>query len=279
MNQNELKQSKKIQAIKAAINEMARTGALSFSNKEIANKTKILFENKGDPDYVVDYRLLSKPFYKENLENWIKEETGRNNPNLKAAHKEAIKAKKENVKKKYKELEKEAFKVVDMILRGKIKVEKFTKKFLIDEINKLKENCKNEKAKRNYGFTIFSDEKYERIFHDAHARLIGKVSTENANESQKIITAVEHSKLKEELKRYKVEKKALIKKMFVVAEGDEELLSENDILYSKLMSIRLDPELLENHLPYLAKFHKGQKEVDAYLLVMDIIEKCQKSKR
>lgn len=271
MNQNELKQSKKIEAIRSAIKEMARTGALSFPNKEIAKNTKILFEDKCDPDYIVDYRLLSKPFYKENLEKWIKEEVGRNNHNLKVAQKEAIKAKKKNVKKKYKELETGAFRVVDMILKGKIKVEKFTRKFLIDEVNK--------QEKKNYGATIFSDKKYEQIFHDAHARLIGKVSIENANDSQKIITAVEHSKLKEELKQLKAKNKALIKKMFVVAEGDGVLLSENDVLYSKLMATHLDPKLLENHLPYLANLLKGQKEVNAYNLVMSIIESCQKSKK
>jgi hypothetical protein len=276
MNKNELLKSKKIDAIKAAIKEMAAAGALSFTKQEIASKTETLFKGEGDPDYIVDYRLLSKPFYKENLEKWIKEEVRRNNPNLQVAQKEAIKAKKENVKIKYKELENQAIKVVDMILKNKIKVKKFTKKFLIDEINKLKYDSDNEKA---FGSTIFSDQKYEQIFHDAHARLIGKISTENINNPQKIVTAVEHSKLKQELKQLKAKNKALIKKMFVVAEGDEEMLSENDILYSKLMSTRLDPKLLESYLPHLLQLINGQKEVNAYNLVMRIIVTSQKSNR
>ncbi|MFB5197630.1 hypothetical protein ACE198_22425 [Neobacillus sp. KR4-4] len=271
MNKNELLKSKKIHAIKAAIKEMAAAGAQSFPKQEIARKTETLFKVQDDPDYIVDYRLLSKPFYKNNLEKWIKEEIGRNNPNLVTAHKKAIKAIKENVKKKHKELERESFKVVDMILKGKIKVDKFTRKFLVDEVNKL--------SHIKYGPTIFSDEKYERIYHDAHARLIGKVSTVNDADSQKIVTALEHSKLKNELKQLKLKNKALVKRMFVVTDGDEELLSENDILYSKLMSTRLDPKLLESYFPHLLELINGQKEVNAYNVVMKIIETCQKSKR
>ncbi|MEH7415113.1 hypothetical protein V7266_07500 [Neobacillus drentensis] len=226
MNKNELLRYKKIEAIKTAIKEMAAVGALSFPKQEIAKKTETLFKSQGDPDYIVDYRLLSTKFYKENLDIWIKDEVGRNNPNLEAAQKEANKAKKENVKKKYKELEKKAFKIIDMILKGKIKVDKFTRKFLIDEINK---QVNNPKYERSYGPTTFSDEKYVQIFHDAHARLIGKVSTEDAGESQKIITALEHSKLKEEFKRLKWKNKALIKKCLL-------LLKETKNYFPKMTS-------------------------------------------
>ncbi|PFH92658.1 hypothetical protein [Bacillus sp. AFS088145] len=276
MNKNDLLKSKKIVAIKAVIKELAATGATSFTKKEIANKTVTLFKDQNDPDYIVDYRLLSKPFYKENLKKWIKAEVGRNNPNLQVAQKEAIKAKKENVKKKYKELEKKAFYTVDMILKNKIKINKFTKKCLIDEINKQVKVCVNEKA---FGTTIFSDEKYVQIFHDAYSRLIGKVTNVNTKDSQKIITSLEHNKLKQDLKQSIAKNKALIKNMFVIAEGDEKLLSENDILYSKLMSTRLDPQLLESYFPHLLQLINGQKEVNAYNLVMRIIETCQKSKR
>jgi len=268
MNKNNIVRNKKEKSIKHAIQYLYETGHTNPTKKVIAKTIRELFPN--DLESQINTNTLSKvSYYKENIGNWISEITGVKAKHLEIAREKAILSRKRSAQKNFKEIEKQAFKIVDLILTNKLSCEKFTKKFLTHQLMK-----RNTQKMFKINHSTFSQEFYLPIYKNALTRLHNDNNHFN-NKNHEISTSQLMS-LKIENKRLKDVNAKLIKGLFTInnREGEGFVSNEENHFKDKITNINLDKELVYSYMMLFKK--RMDEEINAIDLFKEIVEFCKK---
>lgn len=257
MNKNDKIRNDKEAGIKEAIKYLHEKGFLNFNNKIVASTTKILFED--DPGKQISANSLSKiKYYKENIGKWIEEITDVNQ--LEIARENSLVIRKNNAKKNYFQIQKEAKQIALEITNGTIICDKMTKKYLTNELIERKN-----KTGYKVNQSTFSSEFYEPIYDEIIKLLNQKISNSNVQ-----ITLEEFSKIKAENYRLKQINNNFVNKLFFIKEGD------NAVDEKKLLETILDPKKLYHYLKLNEDIFLNSKEIQAYSLFVDIVNTCER---
>lgn len=260
MNNNDKIRSNKEAGIKEAIQYLHEKGFQNFNNKIIASTTKILF--KDNVDKQISANSLSKiKYYKGNISKWIEEVTDVDP--LGIGRENSLVIRKSNAKNNYLQIEREAKQIVLEFINGKIQCKKMTKKYLTDELIK-------RKGSKDYKInpSIFSSEFYKPIYDEVVKLLNQEVLGSSLKKS---ITLDEFSKIKAENARLKEINNNLVNNLFFIKEGDNSKLDDKNF-----MKTILDTKKVYYYLKLNEDIFLNSKEIQAYSLFEDIIEKCQR---
>lgn len=259
MNKNDKIRNDKEAGIKEAIQYLHEKGFQNFNNKIVANTTKALF--KDNPNKQISANSLSKiKYYKENIGKWIEEITGANQ--LEIGRENSLVIRKENAKKNYLQIQKEAKRIVLEIVNGTIKCDKMTKKYLTNALIERKD-------KKNYKINpaIFSSDFYKPIYDEVVTLLNQEISTSNV---QKGITLEGFSKIKAENERLKQMNNNFISNLFFIKEG------ENIVEEKKLLKTIIDTKKLYYYLKLNEDIFLNSKGILAYSLFEGIVNTCER---
>lgn len=259
MNKNDKIRNDKEAGIKEAIKYLHEKGFLNFNNKIVASTTKILFED--DPGKQISANSLSKiKYYKENIGKWIEEITDVNQ--LEIARENSLVIRKNNAKKNYFQIQKEAKQIALEIVNGKIQCDKMTKNYLTNELNE-------RKKKKGYKVnqSTFSSEFYKPIYDEVVNLLNQEISNSNV---QSGITLEEFSKIKAENDRLKQINNNFVNKLFFIKEGD------NAVDEKKILETILDTKKIYHYLKLNEDIFLNSKEIKAYSLFEDIVNTCER---
>ncbi|MBD8069300.1 hypothetical protein [Bacillus sp. PS06] len=262
MNKNEQKQSEKIDLVREAIQFLKNNNVpLKKVNKidvVLTLKERLYPNNK---DKQISKNTLSKPFYKNNFDKWVKEIYGVSNADIRAQRSKEVLNK--NLSEKLKRIEKYGNELINKIAQGKVVCPKFTKRFLRDWI------VENKGEQLSESIFSSSTEGYKELYERLSAKLLAPI--ENNNKTSELVSLNEVAKLKQELQVYKKALDNLITQQFVVLNGVEKPLVEGD--GNEFKGIFIDKYTLYGYLEFIKK--KLGNKIDAYELFKSIADQCK----
>lgn len=268
MNKNDLLRSKKEKSIKSAIQHLYNEGHIKFTKKLIADTTKQLSPN--DLDSQISTNTLSKvTYYKRNIKDWIEEITSIKKPHLKKARENALKSRKKSAHRNYKEIEKQAIEIVNLVLLRELECKKFTKKFLTEQLKRV--NGKN-------GLKVNDSTLSQDFYAPIHEKALNILHQNNITEIDKgecISSDPQLVVLRTEIKRLKTLNANLIKGLFTMEEDEIDRIHSIH-RSSDFTSVTLDKDLVYSYMTLFKD--KMKRDIDAVQFFNQLIEYCKKNK-